>query len=317
MLVQRVVLLYSAFSFSAISSLKVVNFGEAASGTNFSYLMISENSKTQLPAVFILCTSHQQSKMNSQGFYHIYGEDGNPWMMTKFGSGPGDPHHSVGLWGSFGLEWIYFAEIPQPKLFFWYHMCHKVDTLNGLISVSVNGRRLATDVQVGSLKQNKPQVLGGRVVVGKTTKVYHTKDSKDQQFLASASNFNIFRAGNLSIDALSANACNVEGDVLPWSSSLWLTIGAGVKTLDLGKDTLCSGQGRYNLGLPLGLDQQQAVDTCSSLGHGRMTRASSQKELRAFADWFQGLDLALALDQEALPGRCGNIWKSVSQNLTN
>ena len=298
------VLLYSALSFSAISSLKVVNFGEATSGTNFSYLMISENSKTQLPAVFILCTSHQQSKMASQGFYHIYGEDGNPWMMTKFGTGPG-AHNSVGLWGSFGLEWIYFGEIPEPKLFFWYHMCHKVDTSQGRISVSVNGRELARNIEVESLKQNKPRSLAGKIVVGKVTKVSTTKDPVDQQFLASVSNVNIFRAGNLSLELLSSNACVVEGDVLSWSSSFWQTTGTGLTILHLGEESVCSGKGRYNLGLPVGLDQQQAVDTCIALGQGRMTTASNPDELRQFANWFQGV----------LPGRCGNIWNRVLQFL--
>ena len=305
MLMNSFVLLYSALSINVIDSLKVVHFEESLSGTDISSLILSDSSEVSLPNLFILCTSHQQSKMDKRGFYHIYGEDGQPWMMTKFGTGPG-AHNSVGLWGSFGLEWIYFGEVSQPKLFFWYHICHKVDTSQGHISVSVNGERLATDVQVASLKRNKPRVLGNRIVVGKITKVSTTKDPVDQQFLASVSNINVFRAGNLSIDLLSSNACSVEGDVLPWSSPLWQVNGAGVETLNLGEETVCSGKGRYNLGLPVGLDQQQAVDTCVALGHGRMTTASSQEELRQFAKWFQG----------ALPGRCGNIWNRVLQSLT-
>ena len=304
MIMRSFVLLYSALSFNVIASLKVVHFEESLSGMDISHLILSDSSEVPLPDVFIICTSHQQSKMDKKGFYHIYGEDGQPWMLTKFGTGPGY-HNSVGLWGSFGLEWIYFGEISQPKLFFWYHMCHEVDTSKGRISVSVNGDRLATNIEVESLKRNKPRVLGGRIVVGKMTKVSTTKDPVDQQFLASVSNVNVFRAGNLSIDGLSSNACSVEGDVLPWSSPLWQVEGAGVKTLDLGEETVCSGKGRYNLGLPVGLDQQQAVDTCIALGHGRMTTASSQDELRQFAKWFQGV----------LPGRCGNIWNRVLQSL--
>ena len=300
MLMKSCVLLYSAVSINVIASLKVVHFEESLSGTDISSLILSDSSEVPLPEVFILCTSHQQSKMDKRGFYHIYGEDKQPWMMTKFGTGPGT-HNSVGLWGSFGLEWIYFGEISQPKLFFWYHMCHKVDTSKGRISVSVNGNRLATNVQVESLKWNKPRVLGGRIAVGKMTKVSTTKDPVDQQFLASVSNVNVFGAGNVSIDDLSSDACSVEGDILPWSSPLWSANSAGVKILDLGEESVCSGKGRYNLGLPVGLDQQQAVDTCVALGHGRMTTASSQDELRQFAKWFQGV----------LPGRCGNIWNRV------
>ena len=297
-------LLFSTVSVNLVASLKVVHFEESPSGTEISSLILSDSSEVPLPDVFILCTSHQHSKMDKRGFYHIYGEDGQPWMMTKFGTGPG-AHNSVGLWGSFGLEWIYFGEIPEPKLFFWYHMCHKVDTSQGRISVSVNGRELARNIEVESLKQNKPRSLAGKIVVGKVTKVSTTKDPVDQQFLASVSNVNIFRAGNLSIELLSSNACVVEGDVLPWSSSFWQTTGTGLTILHLGEESVCSGKGRYNLGLPVGLDQQQAVDTCIALGQGRMTTASNPEELRQFANWFQGV----------LPGRCGNIWNRVLQFL--
>ena len=184
-------------------------------------------------------------------------------------------------------------------------MCHKVDTSQGRISVSVNGRELARNIEVESLKQNKPRSLAGKIVVGKVTKVSTTKDPVDQQFLASVSNVNIFRAGNLSIELLSSNACVVEGDVLSWSSSFWQTTGTGLTILHLGEESVCSGKGRYNLGLPVGLDQQQAVDTCIALGQGRMTTASNPEELRQFANWFQGV----------LPGRCGNIWNRVLQFL--
>ena len=297
-------LLFSTILVNLVASLKVAHFEENPSGTEISSLILSDSSDVHLPDVFILCTSHQQSQMNSRGFYHIYGEDGQPWMSTLFETVSG-AHNSVGLWGTFGMDWIYFGEIPEPKLFFWYHMCHKVDTSQGRISVSVNGRELARNIEVESLKQNKPRSLAGKIVVGKVTKVSTTKDPVDQQFLASVSNVNIFRAGNLSIELLSSNACVVEGDVLSWSSSFWQTTGTGLTILHLGEESVCSGKGRYNLGLPVGLDQQQAVDTCIALGQGRMTTASNPEELRQFANWFQGV----------LPGRCGNIWNRVLQFL--
>ena len=144
MLLKSFITLHSALSIDIIASPKVVHFEENNSGTDISFIMLSDRPEVPLPDLFILCTSHKQSTMDKRGFYHIYGEDGQPWMMTYFGTGP-DTHNSVGLWGSFGMEWIYFGEISQPKLYFWYHMCHRVDTSQGLISVSVNGDRLATD----------------------------------------------------------------------------------------------------------------------------------------------------------------------------
>ena len=214
-------LLFSALSVNFVASLKVAHFEESPSGSEISSLILSNSSEVPLPDIFILCTSHQQSRMDNKGFYHIYGEDGQPWMSTHFETVSGT-HNSVGLWGTFGGMWIYFGKITEPKLFFWYHICQKVDTSQGRISVSVNGHQRATNISAENLKRNKPRVLGGRIVVGKATQVSTTKDPIDQQFLGSVSNVNIFSAGNLSIEVLSSNnTCNVEGDVLPWSSAFW------------------------------------------------------------------------------------------------
>ena len=106
MFLERVILLNSTLSVSVIVSLKVVNFEESLSETNISFLLLSSSSEVPLPELFVLCTSHQQSKMDKKGFYHIYGEDKQPWMMTKFSTGPG-AHNSVGVlldWSGFTLE---------------------------------------------------------------------------------------------------------------------------------------------------------------------------------------------------------------------
>ena len=123
-------LLCSTISINLVALVKVAHFEESPSGTEISSLILSDSSEVLLPDVFILCTSHQQSRMDNRGFYHIYGEDGQPWMSTHFETVSGT-HNSVGLWGTFGGMWIYFGKITEPKLFFWYHICQKVDTSQG------------------------------------------------------------------------------------------------------------------------------------------------------------------------------------------
>ena len=296
----------SLFSFlfvlPSISALKVYDFSTPSSpGHSISYLELDASPPVELPSIFILCTSHKQTKMDSTGFYHIYGASGEPWMTTKFGT-PTGIDNAIGLWGPFGDEWTYFGNIVKPKLFFWYHMCHLVDTVRGVLSVSVNGLRMATDVAVKNLKFNRPARLNKKMVLGKWVKTSATSALVDEQFLAFVSNVNVFTLGNLSIDHLSANACGNEGDVLAWSSASWISTGQGLREVEEEVANVCSGEGRYNLGLPIGLDQQQAVETCRKLGRGRMTVSNSEEELREFVTWFV----------RKLPGRCSNIWTPYS-----
>lgn len=287
-----------AYHITFASALKVFSFEPGTNSSDLSYVSLSRTSGVALPDKWILCTSHQQARMDAKSFYHIYGQDGAPWMSTKFGNN----QNIIGLWGVFGSQWIYFGNIPEPKLYFWYHMCHYVDTTKGIISVSINGQRMKSDVTVKSLMINQPKLLDDKMVLGKETKVSTTRNYYDQQYLGSVSNINVFKAGNTSIDSLSALACSQEGDLLPWSTSSWILTGKGITEREEEPSALCSGKGRYNLGLPVGLDQQQAVLTCTKLGQGRMTVSRSQQELRIFVTWFE----------RAIPGKCSNIWTPYS-----
>ena len=266
------------------------------------FMGLASESDIIVPDKFIFCTSHKQTRIDNKGFYHIYGLGNEPWMSTKFSFGSDAPN-SVGLWGAFGSTWIYFGDIPEPKLYFWYHMCHKVDTVRGVLSVSINGHRVATNVSVDSLTRNKPKILNSNLVIGKMTKVSSTKGVVEEQFASYVSNLGLFSDTSRSIDALSGPGCSQEGDLLAWSTSTWRQVGAGpVKATEEGVASLCSGEGRYNLALPLGLDQEQAVLTCSRLGQGRMTVSHSHQQLRQFTDWFQGV----------VPGVCSKIWTPYS-----
>ena len=286
-----------------VSTITVFNFKPS---DDLTYLRLANEPEVSLPSAFILCTSHKQRSMDRKGFYQIFGANGAQWMSTKFAGGSeSDINNSVGLWGYFRSSWIYFGDIFEPKLYYWYHMCSLVDTVRGLFSVSINGKRMATEILVESLLQNRPKLLSNNLIVGKMTQVSTAKEPFDDKFLGYVSNVQAFSASNRSIDSLSANACREEGDILAWTSSVWRQTGEGVTREETDHAGLCSREGTYNLALSLGLDQRQAVDTCAKLGGGRMTVVNDPEELTRFANWFQG----------TVPGACSRIWTPYSDQV--
>ena len=232
------------FNVDSIASMTTYRFVERVNESEFSMVFLPKNSTVLLPEVFILCTSHKQIRMNNKGFYEVYGEDANPWMSTMFYPVTGT-HDKVSLWGKFGKKWEFLGDIDEPKLFFWYHMCHMVDTIRGVISVAINGNILANEVEVDNLRTNKPQKLGGHIVFGKSAKLKSTGEYADEQFQGFIANVNFYGEKNLSIDALSSRPCQSEGDLLPWSSTLWkFEGGSGANKDDVSNENVCVGQNR-------------------------------------------------------------------------
>ena len=208
------------------------------------YMSLASEDDITVPDKFIFCSSHKQTRMDKKGFYQIYGAGNEPWMSTKFALGSDGPN-SVGFWGAFGSTWIYLGDIPEPKLYFWYRMCHQVDTVRGVLSVSINGHRMATNVSVDTLTRNKPKTLNNNLVIGKMTQVSLTKGLVEEQFASYVSNLGLFSASRHSIDSLSGPGCSQEGDLLAWSAATWHQTGAGpVKATEEGMASLCSGEGR-------------------------------------------------------------------------
>ena len=240
------IVILTIFSIGPIASMTTYRFVERADESEFSMVSLSKDSTVFLPASFILCTSHKQIRMNNKGFYQVYGNDGNPWMSTKLYSVPGT-HGAVSVWGDFGEKSVFLGDIEEPKLFFWYHMCQKVDTIRGVISVAVNGKILTNELQVANLQKNKPQKLGGHLVLGKSAKLKSSGEYADEQFQGFIANVNFYGDKNLSIDALSSRPCQSEGDLLPWSSPLWKFEGdgdVGANKEDASDENVCVGQNR-------------------------------------------------------------------------
>ena len=278
------------FFINAVSAIRVFKF-ESSSPEDLSFVTLDPDTPILLPDKFILCTSHQQTKMDERNFYEISGDDGKLWMTTRFDIGLAN---SVGLWGQFTRGFKYIGEIEKPKLFFWYNICHNVDTVTGKLSVAVNGQILNGNLLVESLKTIKPTYLGRNLVLGR---------SSNYQSNAVITNVKVFKEGNLSIEKLSSNLCSFEGDVLSWQNASWIETGPGVKLKD--KDNLCSNSGSYELAIPIGVSQEQAVETCDKLGHGGLRLIHSQEEIQQFLEWFEKTN----------PGICSRFWTPYSDHI--
>ena len=281
-----------------VSTVKVYTF-ESVSEEQLSYMTLSSTSSVEIPDQFILCSSHQQSKIDNRGFYHILQSDGSPWMTSVFED---MGLKSVGLWGMYGVVWSYFGVIESPKVYFWYHLCHSVDSTKGLVSIAINGKMMQYDIKSEGLKHDPPKYLRNQMVLGKSVHVMPKLENIEKQFHGSVSNINMFTKGNLSISYLSANPCRHQGDLLSWSDSSWLQTGAGVKVRDSDPAQVCDNAGSYDLGLTIAMDQQEAVDTCHKLGKGSMRVTSNQQQLQDYVHWF-------ARD---FPGACTRFWTPYS-----
>ena len=231
------------FNVDSIALMTTYRFVERVNESEFSMVFLPKNSTVLLPEVFILCTSHKQIRMNNKGFYEVYGEDANPWMSTMFYPVTGT-HDKVSLWGKFGKKWEFLGDINEPKLFFWYHMCHMVDTIRGVISVAINGNILANEVEVDNLRTNKPQKLGGHIVFGKSAKLTANGEYADEQFEGFVSNVNFYWDRNLSIETLSRMPCRSQGDLLSWSSPRWMLEGGNAIKEDVPDQSVCASQNR-------------------------------------------------------------------------
>ena len=132
------------FCFSTSSALKIKKIGsDFDSDQPTSFATLNTSSTTAVPPVFVLCTSHEQDTLDGNGFFHVLGENSQPWfsMILRQETAGG----SVQLWVVVGPEGVSYmmGGIPLFKMKIWYHLCSSLDTVNGAFAIAVNGEILA------------------------------------------------------------------------------------------------------------------------------------------------------------------------------
>ena len=63
------------------------------------------------------------------------GLDGKQWLSLVFWQYP----DLIQLWAMWDSQWMKFADLDEPKLGHWHHVCLEVSPANGELSAFMNG----------------------------------------------------------------------------------------------------------------------------------------------------------------------------------
>ena len=279
------------FGFHASSSLKVYNFGgDSEPGSSPSFATLTSSPVKELPESFVLCTSHKQNMMDGSGFFHVLGEDGQPWLTLWFMQATAE--EDVQLAAMFGEQGVSFflGGIPNFKLKVWYHICSKVDTVNGTFSTAVNGDLIGKGLEgVTELKKNKPRNLQSKLVIGAWIDTWGNQGQQYHQFHGAVSNVRVFTSAHSNdLGRLSWSPCSSDpGDYLTWGKMAWELSGSGASEGE-SQWSVCHEHETDDalLALPILITHTRALEVCSLLGRGTIPTASNQSQLLAYMDWY-------------------------------
>ena len=257
------------------SSVLVVDFSSASSvapGSPLSSAILTNGHWSRLPQRFVLCFSTRLSKIDGKSPFVLYGENNKPWLaFSLWSQGP-----EVALWAEVQASWTEFhteAETGGPWTHAWLKVCADVDTGDGKMLVSFNGRP-ALSRNVEKLKTNKTQDLTGKLVLGLDNASWVNPSTP--QFIGSVSEINIFSINKtISLTKLS-NITHSQGDILSWKDIRFVLNGNGVslEEVDIG-----NANDIHQIVLPFTSEWPEGEDYCRRLGHGRMTGIEDYQEL--------------------------------------
>ena len=193
--------------------------------------------------------------------------------------------HIMAHYGRAGRGYFH-GTVNDPKLDYWYRTCFGIDIKEGLVTVALNGQIMDSNRSVGNLVENKPTSLNKKVVLGKWNR---TSTGLIEQYPWSVTNLQIFHwVPGLELGTLSGNECLLAGDYMSWDSMEWGASGDDVSVVETENNDVCREveEGRYNLALPFGKTQDQALSTCHKLGHAWLTSLDNQEQYEQFIAWF-------------------------------
>ena len=258
-----------------------------------SFAALDEKEEVQLPAHFILCSSHKQANFDDRAFLSILGENGRQWLALFTWQYPG----SITLWAELDEGFYEFGEIESPKLSFWYHSCIEINSDQGFIAGAVNGQKMQEHV-VNNIS-NTPSTLS--MLMGKWSNNFYGLG--DEQFHGSVTNVMLFSPPQ-DIALLSKDICTLKGDLLSWSPDKWKTSGSQWIAVEEEKGIdICKQSKSYLLAIPVALSIHEARDICEGkLGRGRIPRHINAQSLQNYVSWYA----------KTCNGACTNIWTPYS-----
>ena len=274
-------------------AIKVFNFDDttrASAVDNLSYVSLSNSPTDELPERFILCSSHIQRKIDNKNFYVLYDDENVPWFSLSIWEVGGN----ITLWAEAKNGWWHnFGNTGKPWTNFWMHICIDIDLIAGKLSASINGRPIVTE-EAAELLTDKPSKLN--LILGLVDHSWQ----RGQQFPDSVANINVFHSsGQKTIGQLSMNPCLFAsaGDYMAWSEMTWNKTGKYMRELEVEDGIVCDVGKDYKIPLPIEMTWPETKQTCTNLGHAKVTEVSTKDELFEFVTWF---------DKEH--GPCRDIW---------
>ena len=278
-------MVWTVFYFCCITarlstSVRVVDFDAARfakPGSPKSSAILTNVPEKELPQRFILCFSSKQGKIDSRSPFVLYGEDSRPWLAFYFWTSEG----GASLWvdihkGTF----VNIQNVPKPWTHVWKHVCADIDTVTGMIGVSINGGETVF-VNIEELKEGKPNNLAGKIVIGLSDtnlpSVFNT------QFFGSVANINVFyQNGAKSVGEISSSPCD-QGDFMSWSG---IELDISEQANVIYADSLCDEQrDAYTLVLPFLASWYRGDHICRSMGNAKLTEIASVKKLNLTVDF--------------------------------
>ena len=153
-----------------------------------------------------------------------------------------------------------FADLDEPKLGHWHHVCLTVSPEKGELNASMNGLDMGS-VAVKSVG-NVPEKLD--LLVGKWT----TSGREEEQFHGSVTNVQVFAPGQ-DTEELSRDPCAYTGDLLSWDSNRWIISGSSWMLEERMEEEVCQETKNYPIAFRLEMGVIQAMDLCKKkLGNG-------------------------------------------------
>ena len=205
----------------------------------------------------------------------------------------------------FLIRVVWLGRVENPTLDFWYHICLDIDTAQNTVAAAINGELVGDGIELGEgMAREMTSQLKGSLVVGKWN---YTFTGEEQQFVGSVTNLAFFTGSkHRDLAALTEDLCNIQGDFLPWDDMGWKVDGV-VAELEVSAEKVCRQKTSYSLLIVEPMGQQDAVATCSKLGHGRMVEAATEQEIREVVSW---------VEQRQGDKNCSFLWTPFSDQAT-
>ena len=297
------------FLVAVVPAIKFYSFRPSPQAGVISSATLTNSPRSELPATFVLCTSHMEERLEGCGYFQMYGQDGRPWLSLSLKE-QGNTG-SVNLWAYLGAgtktKSYILGQIPQARPKMWYHICVSVDTSNGTLEAAVNGNQLApeTDIKKEPLITNKPDRLLNRLVIGMS----HTW-GEELQMIGSVSNVQVFSpARDQDLTTLSGSPCATAGDLMTWEDMEWNTSGDEVSEEESGYSVCYGHEANYTLlAISFEMEQKEAIRVCQNL-RGSLYHVPEYSvwggltfTLSNFTEWFN----------RTTSGSCEMIWTPIS-----